>query len=254
MIQFGQEICGNLESALTREWLEMNELGGFASSTIVGLNSRRYHGLLTAATKPPVGRLVLFSKLEETLILDGRPYELSANRYPGVVHPQGHQYLKRFRLDPFPVFTYAIDGLELEKSVSMVQGENTTIIVYKLAGYLGGSIQLEVRPLIAYRDYHSTTHENGALNAAVQTAAGLATLEPYRGLPALHIAHNANALEDLGGWYRNFVYDAERERGLDFVEDLFNPFVLWFDLRDGAHAAIIASTERHDIASVAALR
>jgi predicted glycogen debranching enzyme len=254
MIQFGQEICGNLESALTREWLETNGLGGFASSTIVGLNTRRYHGLLTAATKPPVGRLVLLSKLEETLILDGRPYGLSANRYPGVVHPQGHQYLKRFRLDPFPVFTYVIDGLELEKSVFMVHGENTTIIAYKLVGQHGSSPQLEVRPLIAFRDYHSTTHENDALNADVQTAAGLATVQPYRGLPALHIAHNANALQAVGYWYRNFEYDVERERGLDFVEDLFSPFVLRFDLRDGVHAAIIASTERHDIARVAAFR
>jgi predicted glycogen debranching enzyme len=254
MIQFGQEICGNLESALTREWLETNGLGGFASSTIVGLNTRRYHGLLTAATKPPVGRLVLLSKLDETLILDGRRYELSANRYPGVVHPQGHQYLKRFRLDPFPVFTYVVDGLELEKSVFMVHGTNTTVIAYDLVGQHGGSVQLEVRPLIAYRDYHSTTHENSALNVAVQTAPGLATVEPYQGLPALHIAHNADTLQAVGCWYRNFEYDVERERGLDFVEDLFNPFVLRFDLCDGAHTAIVASTERHDIARVAALR
>jgi predicted glycogen debranching enzyme len=136
----------------------------------------------------------------------------------------------------------------------MRQGENTTVIQYKLMGPHEGSARLEVRLLIAFRDYHSTTHENGALNADVQTAAGLATVEPYRGLPALHIAHNANALQDVGCWYRNFEYDVERERGLDFVEDLFSPFVLRFDLRDGAHAAIIASTERHDSAQVAAFR
>src|SRR6266571_3609333 len=131
MIQFGAEICRNLDTALSREWLETNGLGGFASSTIVGLNTRRYHGLLVAATKPPVGRLVLLSKLEETLILNGRRFELSANRYPGVVHPQGYQYLKQFRLDPFPVFTYAIDGVEIEKSVFMLHGENTTVIQYQ---------------------------------------------------------------------------------------------------------------------------
>ena len=83
MINFDQELCGNLETALSREWLETNGLGGFASSTIVGLNTRRYHGLLTAATKPPVGRVVMLSKLEEVLIIDGRRYELSANQYPG---------------------------------------------------------------------------------------------------------------------------------------------------------------------------
>src|SRR5229473_3664306 len=134
MIQFKGETCCDLEAALRREWLETNGLGGFSSSTIIGLNTRRYHGLLVAATKPPVGRMVLLSKLEETLVMDGRRFELSCNRYPGVVHPQGHLLLKEFRQHPFPVFVYAIDGIELEKSVFMVHGENTTVIQYELRG------------------------------------------------------------------------------------------------------------------------
>src|SRR5687768_5555667 len=122
MIKLDQGACRDLDSALTREWLETNGLGGFASSTIIGLNTRRYHGLLTAATKPPVGRMVLLSKLEEALVIDGRRSEISANQYPGTVHPEGFQLQTGFRLDPFPVFTYAIAGLEIEKSVFMVQG------------------------------------------------------------------------------------------------------------------------------------
>src|SRR5215831_16565400 len=106
MIQFKEDVCANLDTALQREWLETNGLGGFASSTILGLNTRRYHSLLTAATKPPVGRLVLLAKLEETLILDGQRFELSANQYLGVVHPQGYRYLTHFPLEPFPVWTY----------------------------------------------------------------------------------------------------------------------------------------------------
>ena len=89
MIQFTKDVIRSLDVSISREWLETNGLGGFASSTIVGLNTRRYHGLLTAATKPPVGRIVMLSKLEETLIIDGRRYELSANQYPGAIHPQG---------------------------------------------------------------------------------------------------------------------------------------------------------------------
>src|SRR5271166_6287384 len=130
MIQFEQEICGDLDAALSREWLETNGLGGFASSTIVGMNTRRYHGLLVAATKPPVGRMVLLSKMEEMLTVNGKSYELSANQYPGVVHPLGHVLLKQFRLDPFPVFLYELDGVQLEKSVFMPHGENTTVIRY----------------------------------------------------------------------------------------------------------------------------
>ena len=255
MIRFGQDVCGDLDAALRHEWLETNGLGGFASSTIVGLNTRRYHGLLVAATQPPVGRYVLLSKLEETLLLDGRAFDLSANHYPSVVHPQGFRYLKQFRLDPFPIFTYEIHGVEIEKTVFMVQGENSTIVQYQLGNKSGSKllsqkIELELRPLIAFRDYHSTTHENGALNSTVESAPGLASTTPYPGLPSLHLAHNAGQLGSGSNWYRNFEYDAERERGLDFVEDLFNPCVLRFDLCPESAAAVIASTERRDAAKV----
>src|SRR5690348_3174381 len=156
MIEFDQESCRDLNVALTREWLETNGIGGFSSSTISSLNTRRYHGLLTAATKPPVGRLVLLSKLEEILIIDGRPYELSSNQYPGVIHPQGFNYQTGFRLDPFPIFTYQVEGVRLEKTVFMVQGENTTVLQYQIAGPESSQyVRLEIRPLIAFRDYHS---------------------------------------------------------------------------------------------------
>jgi len=258
MIQFKQETCGDLDAALRREWLETNGRGAFASSTIVGLNSRRYHGLLVAVTRPPVGRVVLLSKLEETLFIDGQPFDLSANRYPGVVHPQGFRYLKQFRLDPFPIFTYEIEGIKIEKTVFMVYGENSTVVQYELKKNnhpeRPKNLRFELRPLIAFRDYHSTTHENGAINPAVEERSGLAIVAPYQGLPSLHLAHNAVELRKTGNWYRTFEYDVERERGLDFLEDLFNPFVLRFDLRLRRPASIIASTEQHDVAQVAEYR
>jgi predicted glycogen debranching enzyme len=256
-------MCANLNEALSREWLETNGLGGFASSTITGLNTRRYHGLLTAATKPPVGRLVLLSKLEEALIIDGRRYELSANQYASVIQPQGYQYLIGFRLDPFPVFTYEIEGIRIEKSVFMIQGENSTVIQYEFqfpypekqtegedAGFITtpSHILFELRPLIAFRDYHSTTHENGALNPHVQIEDHLTSVAPYEDLPRLHFAHDTGEVDAKGYWYRNFEYQAERERGLDFTEDLFSPFVLRFELKSTARLSIIASTERREIA------
>src|SRR6266581_2160901 len=268
MIEIDQESCRNLETAQSREWLETNGIGGFSSSTISGLNTRRYHGLLTAATKPPVGRMVLLSKLEETLVLDGQRYELSANQYPGAIHPQGYLNQTGFRLDPFPVFTYEVEGIEIEKSVFMVQGENTIVVQYEVrkmrspgrssrSKKKGGSIEvasqpdrlleLEIRPLVAFRDYHGTTHENGALNTHVDTEDGLTTVQPYGDLPALNFAHDACEIDTAGYWYHNFEYEVERERGLDFVEDLFCPFSLTFDLNRFARARIIASTERHKI-------
>jgi predicted glycogen debranching enzyme len=255
MIEFKQETCGNLDAASRREWLETNGLGGFASSTIAGLNTRRYHGLLVAATKPPVGRLVMLSKLEETLFIDGRGFELSTNRYPGVVHPLGFRYLKQFRLDPFPVFTYEVEGVEIEKTVFMIYGENSTAVHYCVRKHnhpeWPKNLRLELRPLIAFRDYHSTTHQNRALNPESKEGQGVTAIAPYEGLPTLYLAHNAVASKKTSDWYRNFEYDAERERGLDFTEDLFNPCVLRFDLSPGRQASVIASTGCHDVARIA---
>src|SRR5665213_3748342 len=132
LIRFDQSVCSRLDLALSREWLETNGLGGFASSTLIGLNTRRYHGLLTAATTPPTGRVLLLSKLEETVIIEGHRYDLASNQYPGAIHPQGYKFLKEFSLDPFPVFIYHVAGLEIEKRVFMVHGENTTVTEYEV--------------------------------------------------------------------------------------------------------------------------
>ena len=254
MISFAKDVCGNLDLALGKEWLETNGLGGFASSTIVGMNTRRYHGLLVAATKPPVGRIVMLSKFEEALCVDGHSFELGVNRYPGVIHPQGFQYLRQFRLDPFPVFTYEVEDVQITRTVFMVHGENSTVIQYDVLAGGRQKVELELRPLLAFRDYHSTSHENGSLNPAVEQRRGIASFRPYEGLPALHLAHNAIRVESAtGSWYRNFEYDVERERGLDFQEDLFNPCTLRFDLNAGP-ASIIASTEPRDAATVGSLR
>lgn len=263
MIQFDADICTDLIASSRREWLETNGLGGFASSTIINLHTRRYHGLLIAATCPPVGRVLLLSKLEESLIIDGRRIELSTNQYPGVIYPQGYQHLKQFRLDPFPVFTYFVDGIELEKSVFMVHGHNTTVVQYQVrrTEHMATPdspaiphILLEVRPLLAYRDYHSTMRENSALNPYVQTEPGLAMMTPYAGLPTLYIAHEADVIEAAGHWYRAFQYQADRERGFQDDEDLYNPFVLRFDMTHRSEAALIASTERVAAEQAAAYR
>ncbi len=244
MIQFDGNICGNLDEALEREWLETNGLGGFASSTIIGLNTRRYHGLLMAATKPPVGRMLLLSKLEETLIVNGERFDLSANQYPGTIHPEGHRYLKEFRLDPFPVFLYEVAGVVIEKSVFMVHGENTVVVEYKRRkkSRTVKECRLEIHPLTAFRDYHSTAHENESLSNHVESAPGLASIKPYADLPKLFFAHDADELAATGYWYRDFELKVERERGLDFKEDLFNHFALKFDFDKKTSATVIAST------------
>lgn len=257
MKRFGPEICHDLHAALRREWLETNGLGGFSSSTIIGLNTRRYHALLTAALQPPAERKVLLSKLEETLVIDGKRYELSTNQYPGAIHPAGYLLQSTFRLDPFPVFTWLVEDVELHKTVFMIHGENGVVVQYLLRAQGTAAprdCRLELRPLIAFRDFHHTTHANAALNGHVEIAHGLATVAPYPDLPALHFAHDAEVVASGGLWYLNFEYMQEQERGLDHTEDLFNPFILSFDLSRRIQATVIASTEVHSAGEAADLR
>jgi predicted glycogen debranching enzyme len=255
VISFDKSVCTDLQAGLSREWLESNGLGGFACGTITGANTRRYHGLLTAALNPPGGRVLLLAKLEETLVLGEQRIDLSTNEYSGAIHSEGYLMLTGFRLDPFPIWTFAVEGIVLEKIVFMPLGSNTVQVEYRLLQTPAGSGPLlEIRPLIAFRDSSSTTHENSNLNPTVAGEPNSASVQPYAGLPALHFAHNAAQLGPQGYWYRNFIYRVERDRGLDFQEDLFNPFVLSWNLSQMPCAQIIASTQQYDIHTADTIR
>jgi predicted glycogen debranching enzyme len=263
MIEFGPEICGSLDAGITREWLETNGLGGFACSSIAGVNTRRYHGLLTAALHPPVGRTLLLAKLEETLVISDpsggsleRRIDLGANEYPGVIHPQGYQYLKHFALDPFPIFTFEGEGVEIRKVIFMVHGENTTVVEYEVEApqALRDRMRLEIRPLTAFRDYHSTAHENSALRTSMRVQPEQVVFTPYGDAPSLYLAHDANEVDTAGGWFHRFQYRVERERGLDFEEDLYNPFTLTARFAGRSRLSLLASTSSHSPAQAAEYR
>src|SRR5687767_10228361 len=120
------------EQLVEHEWLVTNGLGGFACSTIPCLNARKYHGLLVAAMAPPVRRMVLLSRLEETIRARGKSFLLGCNEYPGTIHPHGHQHLVAFNADPYPRWAYQGDGWTIEKELRLLRGENTVLVSYTL--------------------------------------------------------------------------------------------------------------------------
>jgi predicted glycogen debranching enzyme len=249
VLTINKPACADFEVSSQKEWLITNGIGGYASSTVSGENSRRYHGLLVAATHPPVGRLVMLSKLEDALVVDGTRVELATNAYgEGVIHPHGYRNLEQFRLDPFPVYTYSSDRFVLEKSIFMPRGQNTVVVEYVLTEAAGaGEITVEVSPLIAFRDYHATTHQNSVLNRSVVESGGSITLKPYQDLPALYLAHDADEVTATGYWYSNFEYAEENKRGLDHHEDLFNPLTFRVSLKSRRRFVLIASTEPQSV-------
>ncbi len=255
-ISFDKNICTNLSQASEKEWLETNGIGGYASSTITGANTRRYHGLLMAATKPPLGRILTLSKLEESLSVGEDQFPLSTNFYPNAIYPEGYKNLVRFDLTPVPTFTYRIHNITIEKSMFMVYGENTTVIRYRISASGATSaapLFLKVRVLIAFRDDHWLTHENPALNTRYEPTHHGVCLRPYEGLPPLYLFHNAQSMDKDSFWYKNMEYPKEIERGLEANEDLFSPFALNYDVSGGTDSFVVASLHPHREVDVSAL-
>jgi predicted glycogen debranching enzyme len=232
-------VLRDLDVANQREWLLADGLGGYASATVVGLHTRRYHGLLVAALRPPVERMVLLSKLEEALLLGERRHDLSTNAYAGgLVHPKGFERALSFELDPLPTLTFEVDGGRLSRTVARVHGEPGTAVLYEYEG--PGPATLELRPLLAYRDHHTLQHENAAVHRGTQRAGEDLVLAPYDGCPPLHLRLAGANWEDNGCWYRGFEYARERERGLDFTEDLWSPGILRVALPAGKPWGLLA--------------
>src|SRR6266850_1812462 len=162
IIDWGREICGDLSAAERREWLCTNGIGGFASGTVAGFLTRRYHGLLVAALQPPLGRTLLVAKVDETVAQDDLVRSLAANRWAGgVIDPHGDRELESFALDgTTPVWTYALGDALVEKRVWMEQGANTTYVRYRVRR-ARTPLAFQLKVLVDYRDYHATTHADG---------------------------------------------------------------------------------------------
>ncbi|MBA3769802.1 MAG: glycogen debranching enzyme N-terminal domain-containing protein, partial [Blastocatellia bacterium] len=208
------------------EWLETNGIGGYAMSTVAGANTRRYHGLLNAATRPPLGRVVLLAKFEESVTIDGLRFELSTNQYRGTIHPNGYRHITRFSLDPFPIWTFEIGTVVIEKRIFMVHGENSTVCKWRVVEGDAGEISLTLRPLAAFRDHHhiNASPPEGRYDVAFEDG----SVSIHRSDLHLNLFHTAIEVNEVGRWYHDLEYALEMERGFDFVEDLFSPCSLSF--------------------------
>jgi predicted glycogen debranching enzyme len=218
-IDFGRGICGVLDTAEQREWLVTNGIGGFASGTVSGNLTRRYHGLLVAALNPPVGRMQLIAKLDETARYDGTDYALATNRWEsGAIEPMGYLNIESFRLDgTTPVWRFAIADAAVEKRIWMQHGENTTYVQYTLLRS-SKPVELEIKSFVNYRDFHSSTHAGNwqmkidALKSGVQITA-------FEGATPFYLLSAEAAFEPRNEWYRDCFLPQEKYRGLDDHED-----------------------------------
>ncbi len=224
------------------EWLETNGVGGYSSGTVSGSNTRRYHGVLVAATRPPVGRLVVLSKLEETIVSTDKRFELSSNRYPGAIYPQGFQYLKSFERNVFPEFVYEAGGIEIKKTIAGIHGENTVVIVYEVLK-AKGKITLELLPLASCKDYHSEARANDSIYKNYLFDEGVFQTMNYEACPEIFISVPGSSFVDSKSWYYNYEHTIEQQRGLDYTEDLFTHGHFEVGLKEGDKLGVVVSIE-----------
>jgi predicted glycogen debranching enzyme len=233
--------AAELPALLASEWLLANRIGAYASSTVVGCNTRRYHGLLVAATKPPAGRVAALSSVMEQLGVAGGEVELATNEFDGAFSPQGSEHLAAFRNDVAPTFVFRAGGVELTKQVMLADSANAVALRYTLRG---GSAALRLRPMVALRDYHHLRRFDPAVELVFRPANGGIMVEDRSGGGmALHLACTGGRFEPGPHWWYRFCYRAEIARGQDGFEDLYTPGVFLCELAEGESCQLTASLD-----------
>ncbi len=233
-IAFGRDICGDLEAGLRREWLVTNGLGGYASGTLAGITTRRYHGLLVAALAPPVQRTVLVAGMIEYAEYDGHRYALSTHEYAdGIIDGRSFANLQSFHLEgTLPVWTFALADALVERRLWMTHGQNTTSISYRVVRATR-DIDLTLAPLVTYRDFHALTSGQG-WRPNTEISWRSIEVRAFQGATNFRIEADRGEVRPGGDWYWGFRFREEAARGLDDRADLYAP---------GTFAATLALNE-----------
>jgi predicted glycogen debranching enzyme len=241
-MMYSLETYGQLQPGLSQEWLLTNGTGAFSSSTVVGCNARRYHGLLCAATLPPVGRIVALSRIGELLRIDGAQttHELSVNQFPANFHPRGERYLRRFELGDFAQWEYEVESVRITKQVQLLAGRNIVGVRYLIDPGAARSVSMQLIPFVAMRDFHALRRGTDA-PFSVHSEHGRVIVR--EGKHMLHLRCEQARWSQEADWWRGHYYAIDAERGQDHIEDLFQPGRFVIDIAKPAAITVWASTD-----------
>ena len=237
-----RSLTTNLEAAGKFEWLVTNGIGGYASGTVAGHLTRRYHGYLMAALDPPLGRTLLLAKLDETTHYDGLPYSLFTNRWAGGhVDPHGYRHIESFSLEgSIPVWRFNLAGARLEKRIWMATGANTTYIHYTLA-QADRPLALAIKAFANYRDYHSLT-QGGDWQMNVEAVDHGQRVTAFHGAVPFYVLSNAAEVTPDHTWHSGFDLAAEEYRGMEHSDDHLLVGTFQATLEPGQGLTLVAST------------
>ena len=251
-IALDTQACRNFDSAINLEWLATNGLGGFAAGTVMGVNTRKYHGYMVVSAKPPVERYVALARVEDRVIVSPRGEravvaDLSTNEFADVVHPQGYKNLVSFEMRSGPVWRYDVGGVIIEKSLTMVHGHDILIVRYAI---VGGSrkgdvppVKLQLQPMLAGRDFHATIQLHQRPGWSVQQQGDSLLMSAPECPVKLVLSHNADRFNLNACWWYNFTFRMERQRGYPDREDLWTPGLLEYSLEPGKPVGFICATK-----------
>jgi predicted glycogen debranching enzyme len=243
MPMYELETGGRLEPHLHQEWMLSNGMGAFSSSTVVGCNTRRYHGLLCAATLPPVGRVMALSRIGEILFVPSRPgemLELSVNEFAQGLHPRGDKYLRRFSLQDTAKFEFEVEGVRVTKEVQLLWMKNVVAVRYTIEPGNVGKVKLWLLPFVALRDFHSLKRAEGRKMNIGHDGPQIVVRE---GENAVYLRVDGADFQDSADWWYGVKYSIETERGLDDTEDQFCPGRFEVEVEKTTTVTFWASTE-----------
>lgn len=204
-----------------KEWLVHNGIGGYASASICGMNTRRYHGLLIASLNPPTERQLFLSRLEERLILENKAIDLSTNQYPDKIFPKGYVHLKNFKRNPIPQFCFEFEEYSLKKSVFMRYGSNTSLISYENDSK--EPFELHIRLQLSYRNHHALFRESSTYDFQRKEIEDYHHFYPLSKEEGLYFRASKGVFIEDRSWNKNLRYHREEMRGQEFEEDSFSP-------------------------------
>ncbi|MEM4703442.1 MAG: amylo-alpha-1,6-glucosidase, partial [Candidatus Bathyarchaeia archaeon] len=224
IINLSREVLCCFEDSIRREWIITNGLGGYASSTVLGINTRKYHGLLVAAFHPPADRRVCLEKLDEEVEIKSNIYPLGANDYQNDIFPKGHQFLTEVTVSPFPRYVYTVQNVEIEKTVFMPREKNAVVTLYKVQNKNNLNIRMRVFPLVNWRHFHSVTSRWKISAEPIQQSekneTRITLSEPKFAL-ILRIIDGKYCQE--GKWVEKIYYREEARRGESCLDDAYQP-------------------------------
>lgn len=211
-----------LKDGIRKEWVITNGLGAICSSSIIGANTRRYHGLLVAPLLPPARRHLLISKLDETIKIGEHSFNLYSNICENYV-AEGFKYLESFEKEYIPIFTYIVNGVRIEKKISMVYGRNTVVVTYRIENKNEKSY-LTLTPVINFRDFHSlSTGKTFSLKQKISKSKVRVEVDGNAATPIYMYIKDSNYIEHINDTFENMYYLKEDERGFYPEENLAVP-------------------------------